>query len=60
VGLNGEEDGAGQAAEAASSRSSAPGPTPAAGSHTPMHFLSQQQTGPVPIMQNKFSQDPGL
>jgi len=25
-----------------------------------MHFLSQQQTGPVPIMQNKFSQDPGL
>jgi len=25
-----------------------------------MHFLSQQLAGPVPIMQNKFSQDPGL
>jgi hypothetical protein len=25
-----------------------------------MHSLSQQQTSPVPIMQNKFSQDTGL
>jgi len=25
-----------------------------------MHFLSQQQTGPVPIMQNKFSYNAGL
>jgi len=25
-----------------------------------MHFLSQQQTGPVPIMESKFSQDAGL
>jgi hypothetical protein len=25
-----------------------------------MHFLSQQQTSPVPIMQNKFSYDAGL